>query len=54
MLKDNILNPLFNYLFEKAVISDLLTMLFTVYFAYIIMKLIIGGLKRWYKLFMIS
>ena len=54
MLQENILNPFFNYLFENPVVSNLLTMLFTTYFTYILMKLTIGGIKRWYKLFMIS
>lgn len=54
MLKDNILNPFFNYIFSNEIIANLCTTLFVTYFAYLIIKTTIGGIKRWYRLFMIS
>ena len=54
MLKENVLEPLFTYIFENENVATLCSMLFTIYFAYLLMKLTIGGLKRWYRLFMIS
>ena len=54
MLKENILNPFFNYIFPNETISNLCVMLFTCYFGYLIVNLVIGGLKKWYKLFKIS
>lgn len=54
MLQENILNPLFNYIFPNQTISNLCSMLFLTYFAYIFINLVVGGLKKWYKLFKIS
>lgn len=54
MLKENFLDPFFEYIFNNQTIANLCSMLFTAYFGYLIIKTTIGGLKRWYRLFMIS
>lgn len=54
MIKNYILDPFCNYVFENQVVSNFISTALIYIIALMVIKLIVKGVKKWYKLFMIS